>query len=99
MQDVSDKLLGQFVECLEQRLGGSAAIPTDEVVDSEPAEQPERPWIPAQEHAPPKHLGEPREETPPRADDSIDLGTAVLPVLVKSYWKPAVGAGSLYPRF
>lgn len=99
MQDVSDKLLGQFVACLEQRLASGAddggGVPTDGVVDAEPAEQPEGPWVPP-EAPTPKHLGEPKEEAPPepapaRADDSIDLGTAVLPVLARSYWKPAAG--------
>ena len=28
----------------------------------------------------------------PRQDDAIDLGSAVLPVLAKTYWKPVVGA-------
>ncbi len=34
----------------------------------------------------PKHLAEPAQ------DDSLDLGTAVLPVLARTYWKPAAGA-------
>jgi hypothetical protein len=29
---------------------------------------------------------------PPRQDDALNLGSAVLPVLAKTYWKPAVGA-------
>jgi hypothetical protein len=36
----------------------------------------------------PKHLADP----PAPADDSLDLGATVLPVLAKSYWKPAAGA-------
>ena len=89
MQDVSDKLLGQFVECLEQRLSG----PTVEVVPDKdgpetPPEPRNRQGLP--ETPAPKHLAEP--PTPPAQDDSLDLGAAVLPVLAKSYWKQAAGA-------
>ncbi|GAA4709387.1 SRPBCC family protein [Nocardioides conyzicola] len=112
MQDVSDKLLGQFVECLEQRLSAestgasqapspeseqaaepepetvSAAVPpaptagtaTDEVVAEPPAPQPSRPELP---RMPPHSV--------PKQDDALNLGSAVLPVLAKTYWKPAVG--------
>jgi uncharacterized protein len=98
MQDVSDKLLGQFVACLEQRLSaGSTGVPQagpspsetaaaepetaaagvlpDDSADVSPAGQPERQGVP------------PR----PAPDDSLDLGSAVLPVLVRSYWKPVAG--------
>ena len=27
----------------------------------------------------------------PRQDDALNLGSAVLPVLARTYWKPAVG--------
>ena len=92
MQDVSDKLLGQFVACLESRLAGGA---------------PEAPGEPAPAAADPRHRGDGaccsggtapasrrprraparRRPRPPRADDALDLGATVLPVLVKSYWK------------
>lgn len=77
MQDVSDKLLGQFVDCLEQRLA------------SEPEPEPAAEPSPA-----PKHLAEPppAPPPPPPADDSLDLGATVLPVIAKSYWKPAAAA-------
>jgi carbon monoxide dehydrogenase subunit G len=75
MQDVSDKLLGQFVACLEQRLGAPEA-------ETEPAtteaEQPA-----ASPAAPPP---------PPRPAEALDLGSAVLPVIVATYWKQAVAA-------
>ena len=71
MQDVSDKLLGQFVNCLEQRF---------------------RPGVPDEDHvqeAAPVAVA--TSEPPPRpSDDAINLGTTVLPVLVRSYWKPAL---------
>ena len=56
MQDVSDKLLGQFVSCLEQRMGegdGStaeappAAVPTEEAAPAAPA-APSAPSAPAE---------------------------------------------------
>lgn len=86
MQDVSDKLLGQFVDCLEQRLsGGSEPIVPHVSVAETPPEQPEREGL--SEPSPPKHLAD-----PPPSGDSLDLGATVLPVLAKSYWKPAAGA-------
>ncbi|MEI2714377.1 MAG: SRPBCC domain-containing protein [Nocardioides sp.] len=109
MQDVSDKLLGQFVACLESRLSAAeaAAGDSDEPPGGEPVEAPQ-----AQQEAtaalPPKHAAdvptdsvtpppvphrEPRTlpPPPPRQDEALDLGATVLPVLVKSYWKQALG--------
>ncbi|MBA2954406.1 carbon monoxide dehydrogenase [Nocardioides sp. MAH-18] len=89
MQDVSDKLLGQFVACLEQRLTGPpTAIPTDEPVVPEPAEQPERLWVSDRE---PAATTAPR----PQQDEAIDLGSTVLPVVARTYWRQAVGALAL----
>ena len=81
MQDVSDKLLGQFVDCLEQRLSGppEAVVPDDSGV-AEPDSPPERQGLPDQ-----------AAPTPPASDNSLDLGAAVLPVLAKTYWKQAAG--------
>ncbi|HET6938199.1 MAG TPA: SRPBCC family protein [Nocardioides sp.] len=125
MQDVSDKLLGQFVACLEQRLGPSdtapdavppatagpqsVAAPTQEAAepappDPAPASAPE---TGAGAAAPPSVAGVPPEPapaaatppapaappatppaTPPaRGDDAINLGSTVLPILFKNYWK------------
>ncbi len=87
MQDVSDKLLGQFVACLEQRLAvpepaltepPTATVPDDVVAESVP-EQPVRQGGTPQPAPQPAHR-----------DDSIDLGSTVVPVLAKTYWKPAV---------
>ncbi len=130
MQDVSDKLLGQFVSCLEQRLGSggppapvddggvvrdetvvpntvstaetSRTIPTtDETPPSDPVPAPALdadagsaepappvatpPVAPASTPAPPR---------PPqaKADDAINLGSTVLPVLFKTYWKQGLVA-------
>ena len=77
MQDVSDKLLGQFVGCLEQRLAAD--------VENEPAEPapPAEPTAPAQ----PPASAPPDRPAPPEGQDALDLGATVLPVLVKSYGK------------
>ncbi len=109
MQDVSDKLLGQFVACLEQRLaeddtGGAAApaaaepaAPAVGVEEAVAAETPEAPApppasaTPAQEAAPapaaPAAAAQPRG-----SDEALNLGSTVLPILVKTYWKPVLAA-------
>jgi uncharacterized protein len=103
MQDVSDKLLGQFVSCLEQRLGPSAA-PTDGAAepappDPAPASAPETgagaAVPPSAADVPPEPAASPAAPpaSPPAApparggDDAINLGSTVLPVLFKNYWK------------
>jgi carbon monoxide dehydrogenase subunit G len=97
MQDVSDKLLGQFVACLEQRLGSSAeAAPAAAPSPAEPAQQaqPAESAVPAQPAtpAPPAQEATPKPTPMRGSDDSLDLGKTVLPVLVKAYWKPVVVA-------
>jgi carbon monoxide dehydrogenase subunit G len=108
MQDVSDKLLGQFVACLEKKVGGT-----------EEAEEPPSAGVPAAggahaaaaTEAPPAGGskpplgGAPRSTaspgpapapapgpTAPASDDALDLGATVLPVMAKLYWKQALGA-------
>ena len=143
MQDVSDKLLGQFVACLEQRLGGTGApggtgepaaadppatagpqvvaAPADAASEPAPATPAPMPdptpasapgstapgptspgpaspgptspgptspgsTAPGSTPAPPPRP--PTAPTPPaRADDAINLGSTVLPILLRTYWK------------
>ena len=108
MQDVSDKLLGQFVACLEQRMtdedtGGAAApaaaapaapaepaapvVPATPVVSADEAVAAETPETPA---PPPVVPAAPPAAKPRGSDDALNLGTTVLPILVKSYWKPVL---------
>ncbi|HEX3929960.1 MAG TPA: SRPBCC family protein [Nocardioides sp.] len=127
MQDVSDKLLGQFVSCLESRLGESPGPapepPSDDAsqVAPEPVttatdESPGDPVAIAPATPPPAATPRSTPATPPTdtptdtsatpsttpsatpstrargSDDALNLGSAVLPVLAKTYWKPVVAA-------
>ncbi|MEV5001376.1 SRPBCC family protein [Nocardioides sp. LML1-1-1.1] len=87
MQDVSDKLLGQFVTCLEQRLAAQAPTPGDA---SSPADSSPDDPISDDKAGDDARPEPPRAAPPPPAppaDDALDLGSAVLPVLLKSYGK------------
>ncbi|WP_418063899.1 SRPBCC family protein [Pimelobacter simplex] len=86
MQDVSDKLLGQFVACLEQRLAAESAPAPESEPEPSPANDPAA--APAPERAP-----APAPAPAAAADDgALDLGAAVLPVLLKSYGKQIAAA-------
>jgi carbon monoxide dehydrogenase subunit G len=108
MQDVSDKLLQQFIGCIEGELAaaGGAPAPVEAAAASGEAEPsattaeaptpepsaPETaapaaaaPAATAPASAPPAAAAPaPRRPAPP-ADDSIDLGATVLPVLLRTY--------------
>lgn len=114
MQDVSDKLLGQFVACLEQRLGttdgmngpsdpdsGPASVPTGAAAegtqgdtDSGPASAPG----PAQSDKDATGEEDDEADRPPTAApaqervEALDLGTTVLPVLLRAYGRQAAAA-------
>ena len=88
MQDVSDKLLGQFVACLETRLAGGAPEVAAEAAAPEAPAPPEP--VAAAEPSPPPAPPEPaapRHAAAPAGDDALDLGAAVLPILVRTYWR------------
>jgi len=99
MQDVSDKLLGQFTNCLEQKVSsGSAAGEQQTEASAEPsghAESTSAEVPPPVERTDNVRRMAPPGEAPvseaPAPDDAIDLGATVLPVLLKSYWKQALG--------
>ena len=94
MQDVSDKLLGQFVACLEQRLTApepaAAETPAPPPGAGDPAPGGD-PLAAAAAAAPPPKPEAPRPP-PPQSTEALDLGSAGLPVLLKSYWKQALAA-------
>ena len=96
IQDVSDKLLGQFTECLESKIG--AADAQGAAAESAPASVPESESAAASTAPPTAASREPEPE--PRAaqrseqsdSSALDLGATVLPVLAKRYAPYAVGA-------
>lgn len=88
MQDVSDKLLGQFVACLEQKSAPAAPEPPAvEEPSGEGIAEPAKPAPTAESPAPqaPRHAATKQPE-------ALDLGATVVPVLIKNYGrKIAVG--------
>jgi carbon monoxide dehydrogenase subunit G len=88
MQDVSDKLLLQFVDCLEARFqpapaAAEAAAPAEA---GAPAEAPAA----AAGAAPGGPAAAETVRPAPQEETALDLGATVLPVLVKTYWKQAL---------
>ena len=123
MQDVSDKLLGQFIGCIEGKVGdaqpaqeesaAAAPLPAAEaaaVVESAPPADEVAPPAAApgvatpateapatQTSVPPVIPATPAPATPTPAtrigekdDDALNLGSTVLPILLKSYGKQVV---------
>ena len=99
IQDVSDKLLGQFTDCLESKVGAPAPpeTPAPEAESPAPAGDgvPEG-SAPAQAESEPAAAATPLRPVAPAAsgsgaassgDDALDLGATVLPVLAKAFWK------------
>jgi carbon monoxide dehydrogenase subunit G len=93
MEDVSNKLLGQFTECLEQKLG-SSSTDDETAVAQEPTPAPEI------EQGQSRRMSNMRDLRPrgpdthgegSESDQALDLGATVLPVLAKAYWKQAMG--------
>ncbi len=98
MQDVSDKLLGQFTACLEQKVGDSsaagmaaAAAAAEEAAPAPEAATTSGDAAPAPGASKVRDITPPRSYNPPGNDEALDLGATVLPVLAKAYWKQAVG--------
>ena len=93
MQDVSDKLLGQFIDCLEQRMSAPepppAAVLPDERAPQSSVEGPDRQGVPTT--SPPGTPAGPKHAAAAAGDDHLDLGATVLPVLARTYWRQAAG--------
>jgi len=83
IQDVSDKILGQFVDCLQSKLSGVEEAPA-----APPAPAPDAPAA-AAPAAPPvaEAPARPTAPQPPPAAEALDLGATVLPILLKTYWR------------
>jgi carbon monoxide dehydrogenase subunit G len=82
IQEVSDKLLEQFIGCLEERIGTSASAAEPPSSVAEPAPEPEGPPL---SPTPAPAASSPSASPPPREQDALDLGTTVLPVLLRTY--------------
>lgn len=80
MQDVSDKLLGKFVECIESHLAAPPEV-VAEVSDVDEDSAHSAPEMPPESSPPPPHL----HAVPDAADDAIDLGGALGPALLSRY--------------
>lgn len=96
MQDVSDKLLGQFVDCLEQRLTAGDepdGVPEPAAVAADVPAAAAADGPPAAEIPPPapRPVPPPRPQQAPPQQEALDLGSAVLPVLARAYWKRGLG--------
>jgi len=97
MQDVSDKLLGQFAACLETKLGGgdeeAAASPAADTSAGEQAGA-----VPAASSASAQSTTSAAAPTPdPRTPSGqgapqLDFGATILPVLLKRYAPHIAGA-------
>ncbi|WP_235738549.1 SRPBCC family protein [Nocardioides alcanivorans] len=101
IEDVSDKLLGQFVDCLRQRMTAPPEAEESEVASTNGVQPSQDPGTAADEkEAAASSVDTPNPPTPLRpsvqADDSLDLGATVLPIILKSYSKQIVaGLGVL----
>lgn len=97
MQDVSDKLLGQFISCIEGRLSPAAeAGPAAEAARASAADATVSTAAAADATAattaPAEAKARPAWAEPPPRDNSLDLGAAVFPVLLKTYGKQIAAA-------
>jgi uncharacterized protein len=81
IQDVSDKLLGRFIACLEQNLGGGEPEPESPPTTTETG----------QADAPPAASEQQPMRAPSDSGSELNLLTTVGPALVKRYAVPAIG--------
>lgn len=96
IQDVSDKLLQQFMDCLESKVG---APPTPEP-EVAPQEAPAAPLAPGDESGGGAGAEVPTTTAPPRPApaaprqeaEALDLGATVVPILLKTYWRQLAAA-------
>ncbi|MFV0462780.1 MAG: SRPBCC family protein [Nostocoides sp.] len=91
MQEVSDKLLGQFVACIEGQLGGAGDGPPPGPDEDTAPGQDAAPGQDGTGAGPAMSTASPmRVSAMSTGDDSLDLGRTVLPVIAKSYAPYAV---------
>ena len=85
IEDISNKLLQQFVTCLQDKVGAPGESEAAAGAPAAPAA--------TTTAAPPTTTAATATMTPAPLEehDTLDLAATVLPVLAKSYWKQAVG--------
>jgi len=89
IQDVSDKLLGQFAACLEQNLGATpepAAEPEASASESTPTEP-----TPTETPSADRTASQPKATPSDTGGGELNLLTTVGPALAKRYAVPAIG--------
>ena len=97
IEDVSNKLLDQFVACLKDKVGAPpAAEPTPAETTEAPAAEPaaaapSAPAQPAPTPAPsPAASSSSRPSSSSSDDNALDLGATVIPILARTYGPQAV---------
>jgi uncharacterized protein len=85
IQDVSDKLLGQFAACLETKLAGST--------DPEPATSNADPaaGMPGDATAPPASSGPATPQPAASRPEALDVGATLVPILARRYAPYLIG--------
>ncbi|MDQ3615226.1 MAG: SRPBCC family protein [Actinomycetota bacterium] len=107
IQDVSDKLLKQFVTCLESKVGATdaSAIPSDVAATTVSSVQPvgtTAAFVQSADTASGEaeaatagaghsHAQSQADRPPDPSDEALNLGATVVPLLLKAYGKQAVG--------
>jgi carbon monoxide dehydrogenase subunit G len=91
LQDVSDKLLGQFVACLESKVGPPAPTSPGSGESEVFAQVSEEGVASTSEGGDPRGDAAAALAPPVRPEAALDLGTTVLPALARAYWKPLAG--------
>ena len=90
IEDISNKLLDQFVACLKDKVGSEpepAAAPEKPASQTTAPEQPAEPKQAAEPDKPaaPAQPARPAASSSSSGDNALDLGATVLPVLARTY--------------
>jgi carbon monoxide dehydrogenase subunit G len=105
IQDVSDKLLQQFVTCLQSKVGAGSAQRSDDSaaegapqVGAEPASGFAAEPTPTVEPDASPSAGPSKRAAPPASsevdEDALDLGATMIPVLLRTYRKQLAGGAA-----
>ncbi|MBA2464014.1 MAG: SRPBCC family protein [Nocardioidaceae bacterium] len=88
IEDISNKLLGQFVACLEQKVNDGSP----DIAPAASAAEAPAPDAQPEAESPVRSTPVVRSQpvNPPELDDALDLGATVLPILARAYWKQAI---------